>query len=188
MPEIIMPAPLVPTAFAEKRAALDAEMAALNEPFPLPPDVPTPHVTVPQGMSDAEAVRMSQPDKNTDRTEQVQGIQSNNPKDIAAQGKCPLWLIPPEAMRQEARVLEHGASKYSEWNWRGERIRLSNYLSATMRHLAAFIDGEDADPESGLSHLAHARATLGIILDAQKFGLIDDRPRDVPETDFGNIR
>lgn len=102
---------------------------------------------------------------------------SNNPKDIAARGKCPLWLVPPVAEHIEARVLELGARKYGAWNWRDQPIQLSTYLSAIKRHLAAYIDGETQDPESGLNHLAHVRATCGIILDAQMKGtLIDDRP------------
>lgn len=102
---------------------------------------------------------------------------STNPKDIAAQGKCPLWLVPPVAEQMEARVLEHGLGKYGPWNWRDQPIQLSTYLSATKRHLAEFIEGHDTDAESGLHHLAHARATLGIILDAMAHGtLMDDRP------------
>lgn len=140
-------------------------------------------------MTDEQSRRITPSDKNTSTSEYVPVKRSSvdetgetitvsyNPKDIAAVGRCPLWLVPPEARRQEARVLEHGAAKYGPYNWRSEPILLSTYLSATERHLAAFIDGQDIDGESGLSHLAHARATLGIIIDAMTHGkVIDDRP------------
>jgi len=40
-----------------------------------------------------------------------------------------------------------------------------------------WFDGEDHDSESGISHLAHARACLGILLDALAVDTcIDDRP------------
>jgi len=46
-----------------------------------------------------------------------------------------------------------------------------------MRHLMTWQDGEDYD-ESGAHHLAHARACLGILLDAEDVGkLVDDRPQ-----------
>jgi hypothetical protein len=100
-----------------------------------------------------------------------------NPKDIAGSEKCPLWLIPPAAEEAEAWAMKHGAHRYGPWNWRQQPIHLSSYISAIRRHLAAFMDREEADADSGLSHLAHARATLGILLDAKANGvLIDDRP------------
>lgn len=158
-------APLIPAGFQGK-APPRAEM---EEPFPLPPDVPAEFV-VPQGMTDEQARAMAP-------HLMPQSVPSNNPKDVAARGKCPLWLVPPVAEHVEARALEYGALRYGPWNWRTQEIALSTYLSATLRHLSAYRDGEDVDAESGLIHLAHARATLGIILDAQAHGtLIDDRP------------
>jgi hypothetical protein len=41
----------------------------------------------------------------------------------------------------------------------------------------AWWDGQDIDPESGQSHLAHVRANMGILLDAEANGCLqDDRP------------
>ena len=48
---------------------------------------------------------------------------------------------------------------------------------AARRHLLQWFDGQDDDSESGVSHLAHARACLGILIDALATGhLVDDRP------------
>jgi hypothetical protein len=64
-------------------------------------------------------------------------------------------LIPVKALNVIARVYHYGASKYAAHNWRkGYDWSLS--YDACRRHLDAFWDGEDLDPESGLPHLAHA--------------------------------
>lgn len=110
--------------------------------------------------------------------EQVPTYQtSQNPKDVAARERCPLHLIPPVAENEEAWVLGSGAAKYGAWNWRDEKISLMNYLGAMRRHINRILDGEDIDAESGLQHLAHVRATAGIVMDAWEHDcVIDDRP------------
>lgn len=101
----------------------------------------------------------------------------NNPKSIEGAKKPQLHLIPPSAMLAEARVFELGARKYGAYNWRENSVAATVYQSAALRHLLAWFDGEDIDKESGESHLAHARACMGILLDADITGnLVDDRP------------
>lgn len=101
-----------------------------------------------------------------------------NPKDLAGALKPPLGLVPASANIIESLVLSHGAEKYDPFNWRSIPVGHMAYLHAAMRHIAAYIDGEDNDPESGLPHLAHARASLGILLDAICCGSAkDDRPK-----------
>ena len=105
------------------------------------------------------------------------GSVTENPKDRIGETKPPLHLIPPAAEIQEAIVMGLGARKYGPFNWRSANIRATIYIAAAKRHLAQWLDGQDGDPESGVSHLAHARACLGILLDAAATGhLIDDRP------------
>jgi hypothetical protein len=102
---------------------------------------------------------------------------AENPKDRVGAGKPPLHLIPPAAEILEAVVMGLGAKKYGPYNWRMTKVRATVYIAAAKRHLAQWLDGQDDDPESGVSHLAHARACLGILLDALATGhLIDDRP------------
>ncbi len=101
---------------------------------------------------------------------------TSNPKDKVGSKKVNLSLIPPVANIYEARVMELGASKYGEKNWRDSPVRLSVYISASLRHFAALSDGQDIDHESGQPHIAHIRANTGILLDALEQGtLIDDR-------------
>ena len=103
--------------------------------------------------------------------------QTANPKDRIGDTKPPLHLIPPTAEILEAVVMGLGARKYGPYNWRTNHVRATVYIAAAKRHLAQWLDGQNDDLESGVSHLAHARACLGILLDAQSLHcLIDDRP------------
>lgn len=91
------------------------------------------------------------------------------------QDKLPLHLLSTEAMNQTAAVLAFGAQKYAEHNWR-KGFDWSRPLSAAMRHITAFNNGEDKDPESGLSHLAHAACCIMFLLEFEKTHKhLDDR-------------
>jgi hypothetical protein len=91
------------------------------------------------------------------------------------QNKLPLNLLSTEAMNQTAAVLAFGAQKYAAHNWRAG-FAWSRPLAAAMRHLTAFNDGEDRDPESGLSHLAHAACCIMFLLEFEKTHQhLDDR-------------
>lgn len=101
----------------------------------------------------------------------------DNPKDLIGVTKPQLNLVPSSAMILEAAVMQLGAAKYGPFNWREKSVKASIYVAACLRHLLAWHDGQDNDPESGQTHLAHARACLGILIDAQSLGkLVDDRP------------
>lgn len=100
-----------------------------------------------------------------------------NPKDRIGSAKPPLHLIPSAAEVTESVVMALGAKKYGPFNWRQSKVKASIYVAAARRHLLQWFDGQDDDPESGVSHIAHARACLGILLDAMATGnLVDDRP------------
>jgi hypothetical protein len=89
--------------------------------------------------------------------------------------KLPLHLLSTEAMNQTAAVLAFGAEKYAAHNWRKGFV-WSRPLSAAMRHITAFNAGEDKDPESGLSHLAHAACCIMFLLEFEKTHKeLDDR-------------
>ncbi|QMV32367.1 hypothetical protein T2_00050 [Ralstonia phage Elie] len=84
--------------------------------------------------------------------------------------KPPLSLVDRHAIEEIGRVLAFGAQKYAAHNWR-QGIAYSRLLDAALRHLYAFADGEDNDPESGLSHIAHAGCCVVFLL-----GMIRHRP------------
>lgn len=62
-------------------------------------------------------------------------------------------LLPWVALRKVAEHYGVGAGKYADHNWRrGYDWSLS--IGAIGRHLAAFVEGEDNDPETGTPHVA----------------------------------
>jgi len=110
-----------------------------------------------------------------------------NPKDVMGGKKVPLLsVLPPASLIHEALAMRYGAYLapkadgtfgYGAFNWRTSPISAAKYYDAALRHLLAAWDGEDFAQDSKLLHLAHAKATLGIVLDARENGvLIDDRP------------
>jgi hypothetical protein len=113
--------------------------------------------------------------------------QYNDPKGAAGAVKVPLGLIPPHAMEQTAWVHKLGADKYGAWNWRETGVCASTYVNAILRHLNAWRDGEDLDPESGISHLAHVACSANILMDAEYCDkLQDDRNKRPDETEEGS--
>lgn len=98
-------------------------------------------------------------------------------------GKLPVSLLSTEALLQTAAVLKFGADKYHAHNWR-DGFAWSRPLAAAMRHILAYNDGEDRDPESGLSHLAHAACCIMFLLEFEKtHPELDDRYKvDVHKT------
>jgi hypothetical protein len=101
-----------------------------------------------------------------------------NPKLIRAlkDGKAPLEYLVTEVWPEDARVHKSGADKYGKSNWLVDKILASTYKGAMLRHLKAWAEGEDLDPESGESHLTHIRACCAIVRSAEMHGtLIDDR-------------
>lgn len=78
-------------------------------------------------------------------------------------GKPRLDLIPSEALEEIGKVLAMGAEKYGEANW-ANGISWQRIAAAMLRHIFAWLRGEDLDPESGLSHIAHVGANVVFLL------------------------
>jgi len=110
-------------------------------------------------------------------SEMSEGADSLNPKQKYGDLKAPLCMVPWSAIIYLAMAFKEGARKYGPFNWRTKKIESMTYVSALMRHVAAWVDGEENDPESGNPHLAHALACLAILVDAKESGnLVDSRP------------
>lgn len=100
-----------------------------------------------------------------------------NPKDLQGIKKVPLHVIPPQVLSEIGLALMEGSRKYSRFNWRAAGVRSSVYYDAAMRHLLAYWEGQDVDPDSGVSHLVKAIAGLMVLRDAERQGMVtDDRP------------
>jgi hypothetical protein len=78
----------------------------------------------------------------------------------------PDWAILPLAASEEIiKVFEFGAAKYARGNFlQGNGLSYIRVLNSTLRHVYSFMRGENLDPESGLSHLAHAGCNIYMLL------------------------
>lgn len=94
-------------------------------------------------------------------------------------------LLPPKAIFEVAKVLGFGAEKYGPENWRLLDNLQGRYTAGALRHIFAHMDGEELDPESGTSHLAHALCCLlfklEIELENAKIEEEDPREADITE-------
>ena len=69
-------------------------------------------------------------------------------------GKLKWSLVSMTALEPMVKVLMFGAEKQSSHNWR-KGLKYSEISESLQRHLNAFMEGEDNDPESKLSHVGH---------------------------------
>lgn len=104
-------------------------------------------------------------------------VKDTNPKDAVGTKKAPLSVLPKNVVYEAALGLLEGARKYGRHNYRTAGIRASVYADAVDRHMAQWWEGEDVDPDSGLSHVTKAICTLVVLRDAMMRGMwTDDRP------------
>jgi hypothetical protein len=107
----------------------------------------------------------------------------SNPKDVIGSNKVPFSTIPATVVTELAIAMGEGAVKYGKFNWRSEGVRSSIYYDAVLRHLIAWQEGEDIDPDSGLSHITKAIASLTVLRDAMiQDNWVDDRPPESKNT------
>lgn len=108
-----------------------------------------------------------------------------NPKDIVGAKKSPLGFVPPALVIGTAPAMAVGAEKYGPFNWRERPVQVMTYIEAILRHMYAFMDGQDVAEDTGVSHLGHAAASLGILMDAFSLDrVIDNRPKGGPAADI----
>lgn len=69
-------------------------------------------------------------------------------------GKMKWSLVHFKSLEPMIEVLEFGAKKYAPDNWK-KGLDKKEILESMMRHLAALMDGESKDSESGISHMGH---------------------------------
>jgi hypothetical protein len=76
------------------------------------------------------------------------------------EGKPRWWtLVDFEALEPMLRVLEFGATKYSDNQWK-LGLEMDAIMDSLLRHLVAIQKGEELDPESQLPHIGHALCNL----------------------------
>lgn len=75
------------------------------------------------------------------------------------EGKPMVQLIDPKFLLEVGQVMAFGAKKYAPNNFK-KGIEYTRLAGSVLRHVLYFLSGENHDPESGLTHLAHAGASL----------------------------
>lgn len=80
-------------------------------------------------------------------------------------GKRDWTLLPWRALAEVVEVLEYGERKYARENWKLVPDAEQRYRAALLRHTVALAEDPGArDPESGLSHAAHAACNALFLL------------------------
>lgn len=102
----------------------------------------------------------------------------SNPKDSVGIRKWRQFCTVPLTVIAEVGVaMMEGAMKYSRHNYRVAGVRASVYVDAAIGHVAQWWEGEDLDPDTGLSHVTKAIASLVVLRDAMIQDMLnDDRP------------
>ena len=100
-----------------------------------------------------------------------------NPKDAFGIKKASLSCVSSPVLMELGIAMQEGACKYGRHNYRVIGVRGSVYYDASLRHLMSWWEGEDIDPDSGLSHITKAIASLVVLRDAMiQEQFTDDRP------------
>lgn len=101
----------------------------------------------------------------------------SNPKDMVGSKKAPLSTLPFRVLWRIGLAMLEGALKYGRHNYRAVGVRASVYFDGTQRHLGAWWEGQDNDPDSGFNHIDKAIASLMVLRDSMLRGnWVDDRP------------
>jgi hypothetical protein len=104
-------------------------------------------------------------------------VKDSNPKDNVGSTKPPVSNVPLSVVAEIGLALAEGSHKYGGYNWRVIGVRASVYWNAAFRHIKAFWEGEDVDPDSQLSHITKAISALVVLRDAMiQENWNDDRP------------
>jgi hypothetical protein len=111
------------------------------------------------------------------------GKKPSNPKDALGSAKTPLSTVSTPVIAELGVAMLEGALKgYGRHNYRVIGVRAGVYYDAAFRHMAAWWEGEDDDPDSGLSHITKAIASLVVLRDGMIMGnFFDDRPPRPPQ-------
>lgn len=108
-----------------------------------------------------------------------------NPKDAVGVKKWRQFFTVPRQVLWEVGVgMLEGALKYGRHNYRASGVRASVYCDAAIGHIEQFIEGEDLDKDSGLSHITKAICSLIVLRDAMMNDFWeDDRPPRIADMD-----
>lgn len=79
-------------------------------------------------------------------------------------GKLRFDLILPEFEEGIAATLTVGAEKYAPNSWQHVENATERYYASLRRHINAWRQGEEIDPEDNIPHLAHAACNIMFLM------------------------
>lgn len=86
-------------------------------------------------------------------------------------GKVPLEYLRMDGISEMCEVFAFGANKYGKDNYLlGHHV--DQLTAAALRHILAYQAGQELDPETGKSHVAHAQATLSMLQTQKTLGTL----------------
>jgi len=102
----------------------------------------------------------------------IQGLRHNEGKP-----QLSYVMLGKEVAAGESAVWQRGAQKYARGNW----LKGMSWVSSSdslLRHITAFLNGEDLDPETGLPHVDHIVCSAKILSNSYHTRPeLDDRER-----------
>lgn len=109
-------------------------------------------------------------------------LKDTNPKESIGIRKAPMSTVSAAVLAEVGVAMLEGAAKYGRHNYRASGVKASVYYDGLMRHIMGWWEGEDIDPDSGMSHITKAITSLVVLRDAMIHGTFeDDRPPRSPE-------
>lgn len=95
---------------------------------------------------------------------------NQNPQPIGLrfnEGKRKWSLVDFDSLEDMVKVLEFGAVKYGEYNWQ-KGLKTTGIIESMLRHVFSYLNGEDNDKESGISHIGHIQCNAMFLAYMQK--------------------
>ena len=90
-------------------------------------------------------------------------------------GKPMVSLVQTPFILDIAKVLTFGAKKYGKNNWKNiDKKEIDRLKDSLLRHTLAYTSGDLIDPDTGLSHSAHAACNLMFLHYFELQGTLND--------------
>lgn len=111
----------------------------------------------------AAAEKAPRPEDDTDVVNGTGGVKYDG-------DKARMDLLPMDAMYAISCVFTYGAIKYDDWNW-AKGMRKGRLIAAALRHVTAYMMGEELDDESGLPHTWHLGCCVLMLISCDLRGI-----------------
>lgn len=85
--------------------------------------------------------------------------EANTLADRHNEGKLKWSLVDFKSLEPMVEVLQFGAEKYGNDNWK-KGLEITSICDSLFRHFISFLQGEDFDKESGLKHTGHMMCNI----------------------------